>query len=135
MSDGKRALSAEETARVNAVSAAHARRVGDRIAKALALAGDAEHVRRRATRQCRHCFYRVSVAIACQAFTTWKCAHCDHEAQHSNSATPRVCAECAGAFELCTACGGDVEMRFRQRVKRVVRRRTLNSIPQQEPTS
>jgi hypothetical protein len=133
-SELKRTLSADETARVNAVSAAHARRVGDRIAKALTLAGDGEHAARRAAHQCRHCFYRVSVAIACQAFTTWKCAHCDAEAQHPNSATPRVCTDCAEAFELCTECGGDVEMRFRQRVKRVVKKSNRKQFTQKEPT-
>lgn len=118
----KRALSAEEVARVNATSAQAARHVGDRVASALLLAGDGEHTKRLAAQQCRHCFYRVSVQIACMAFIRWKCAHCSAEAQHQNSATPRVCTECSAAFELCTECGGDIEMRYRSKVKRVSKR-------------
>jgi hypothetical protein len=116
-------LSADETMRINAVSAQAARRVGDRVATALELAGDGQREARLKAKQCRHCFYRISIQLACQAFTSWKCAHCDHEAQHHNSATPRVCGDCSTDFELCTQCGGDIEMRFRTKVKRVSKKR------------
>lgn len=123
MAEPRNTLSAEETARINAVSAQASRRVGDRVAKALELAGDGQHAARLKAQECRHCFYRVSIQLACQAFTSWKCAHCPAEAQHHNSATPRVCAECSAAFELCTQCGGDIEMRFRSKVRRVSKRK------------
>lgn len=118
----KRALSAEETARVNALSAQAARRVGDKVAIALNLAGDGDRAARLKAQQCRHCFYRVNITLACQAFTCWTCAHCPAEAQHSNSCTPRVCSECSTAFELCTQCGGDIEMRYRLKVKRAMKK-------------
>jgi hypothetical protein len=124
VAEPRRTLSAEETLRINATSAMANRRVGDRVASALVLAGDGQRAERLKAQLCRHCFYRVSVQIACQAFTTWKCTHCEADGQHHNSAVPRVCADCSAGFELCTQCGGDIEMRFRSKVKRVGKKRS-----------
>ena len=63
---------------------------------------DGDKPSRKAVKECRLCYYR-GARIAGQAFTPWRCKVCKQEFNYHNTATPRVCTDCAGD-ELCVRC-------------------------------
>lgn len=67
---------------------------------------DPRRADRRKEHECVVCFY--GSGMAGQACTPWACASCGKEATHGNTATPRLCNECAEKLRLCKSCGADI---------------------------
>lgn len=88
------------------------------LCKALRYNADSEREERLKAHQCPWCWYFRRPVIAGQAFTEWTCSGCGAEAQHANTATPRLCVACAEKYGLCVQCTGDIEMRPRKKLER-----------------
>lgn len=69
---------------------------------------DGKRDQRVAMRECRFCFY-FAHGMAGQAFTAYTCKGCDTEQMHSNTAVPKLCAECSTKLDACRRCGGTLE--------------------------
>lgn len=119
MAERTKALTAAELEQVNAVSSRRAASVSRELARAAILAGDGKLDEREAARQCRGCFYERRRIVG-RAVTSWTCQLCGAPGEHSNTGVPRVCASCSDGYDLCTQCGGDMDMQHR--TKREARR-------------
>lgn len=75
---------------------------------------DSDLTKRQKAQECKCCFY-LSSGLAGQAFTEWTCAVCGAKDCWANTATPRVCKDCATKHALCVRCGGDIHMRSRRK--------------------
>lgn len=105
-----RALTVAELERVNYATGIGSRNMADQMAKLAIIATDAHSAQRRAECRCPACEYLGRYRLAGQAFTAWKCQLClVEQPSHPNTAVPRLCLSCAGAYGLCVSCGGDVE--------------------------
>jgi len=87
----------------------------DMLRRAELYAEDLERAAREPALVCKACWYFRRGALAGQAFTAWTCGVCATEATHHDTATPKVCRECAAKHFLCTRCGGDLYMRTNRR--------------------
>lgn len=103
----------------NRVSAHYSQRFVDRMALALIAATDGERAKRLAALRCKWCWYMLHGRIAGQAFTSWTCAECATEHQHSSTATPKLCEPCARELELCRECCADLDFRHRRTLHRM----------------
>ncbi len=87
------------------------------VHRAAAYMIDSEREKRIAQRSCRYCFHFRGGEMSGQAFTNWACGVCGKENMHPNTGTPKVCAKCSCAHELCVRCGGDIEGRYKHKQK------------------
>lgn len=92
---------------VNSYTYWAAREVGDHRKALENFDSDAHKERREQAHECRRCFYLRDGRMAGQAFTDWNCGVCNKVSSNPNTATPRVCMECAKKYRLCTECAGD----------------------------
>ena len=84
----------------------------------LRAATDVERARRLSERQCLYCFYLPDSQLAGQAFTQWQCRYCDHVGSHPNTAVPRCCNDCSDELGMCVDCGGSLDMRRVDKLRR-----------------
>lgn len=87
------------------------------IARSMSWLADRDKKTRLERLVCRTCFYINSGGMAGQAFTRWKCAACEKETMHPNTATPKLCDPCAKTLELCARCAADIHERLRRKLK------------------
>lgn len=90
----------------------------DALACALRYNADSERDERLKAHECPWCWYFRRGGLAGQAFTEWTCSGCGKEQRHPNTATPRLCVECAVKYGLCVECTGDLELRPRKKLER-----------------
>ena len=57
--------------------------------------------------ECPACYY-LRGRVAGQGFTAYNCQLCEKSFQYPNTATPRLCPECAAKEGLCCRCLGDM---------------------------
>ena len=67
--------------------------------------------------KCKFCFYLHGSGFSGQAISKWNCKVCNDPHVHENTSVPKICYACSDIYELCTVCGGDVEMRMRRKKK------------------
>lgn len=77
---------------------------------------DPERAKRLAQYTCALCWY-ASGGMSGQAFSDWTCRVCGDKYSHPNTATPRVCHQCAEKHKLCHECGADMGMKARRLTK------------------
>jgi hypothetical protein len=76
---------------------------------------DARREKRERQIVCKSCFYLSGGRIGGSAMTRWWCGICASKQIAGSTATGEVCLSCAKTHNLCTRCGGDLEMRERRR--------------------
>ena len=93
--------------------------------RALKLLHDPDRAKRLEAGECVACFYLRGDRICGQAFTEWECGQCGKQDMHSNTGTPKFCADCSWKYCVCTQCGADLGLRPRRKIKimRRVKRR------------
>lgn len=77
---------------------------------------DARGEERKKRGQCKACFHLKAGSIAGQACTTRQCGLCATVIMHGNTNCPVLCPACAAKMQLCTQCGGDLNMKTRRKL-------------------
>lgn len=74
---------------------------------------DARKLERMSKHECKACFYFSR--IGGQAITERGCMCCGMEQTYGSTSTDVLCLECAKKHKLCKHCGGDVNMKNRNK--------------------
>lgn len=77
---------------------------------------DAKKKERTEKAKCKYCEYIQTSRMGGCAMTRWYCGLCGCQQMHGNTATDRLCIECAKERGLCKQCGGDVDGKIRRKV-------------------
>lgn len=88
-------------------------RVTDTIERARKLEEDPDKKLRLERQMCKACYYFTHLGGA--AMTNRECAGCGKDELYASTATEALCLDCAGKFELCKRCGGDIDMGVNRR--------------------
>lgn len=88
------------------------------VNKALKVLEDPKREERMKLCLCPACTY-LRGGFAGQAFTAWTCEACEKpQPSWHNTATPKLCLECADRYGLCTRCLADLDLSPRRKVTR-----------------
>lgn len=90
-------------------------RARDCIAGALGYTTDNNRSARRASLECKTCYYIYTSRIGGAAMTTRPCGICSVEQLYSSTNTDKICLNCAKNYSLCKYCGADLELRPRRK--------------------
>ncbi len=110
----KSTLTKDMIDRINLISSYASEKVRQAASRAVIIASDGEREIRLEQHLCLKCHY-YGGGFAGQAFTDWSCKLCGKLSSHPNTAVPKLCSECADAYDLCSSCCGDIDMRHRSK--------------------
>lgn len=108
------ALTVAQIELINLASLQGQRDLRNFFAKAAWVAGDLGKEERLVDHRGQPCRY-LRVGIHGQAFTKWTCQLCPATGEHHNTGVPRLCEECARAYNLCRWCMADIGLNHRRK--------------------